>query len=98
MRSRCSFVKQDALATFIHPISVAYSPFVRYMSYTRVGVEIHSQIIDAKHNTRRRLEDRKAVDGIEQRVALVHSLGNQGKQNHPRPLLAHLLWRYGGLP
>jgi len=49
------------------------------MSYTKVGVEIHSEIIDAKHNTRRRIKDRKAVDGIEQRVALVHPLGNQGK-------------------
>src|SRR5579862_7487728 len=56
--------------------SVAYSLFVRYMSYTRVGVEIHSEIIDAKHNARRRIKDRKAVDGIEQRVALVHSVGN----------------------
>jgi len=59
--------------------SLAYSPFVRYVRYTRVGGEIHSQIIDAKHDTRRRIEDRKAADGVERRFASVHTLGNPGK-------------------
>ena len=68
--------QQHALATFVHRISVAYSLFVRYTSYTRVGAGIHSQNRDAEHNPRRRIEGCKAADGFEQRVASVHPLGN----------------------
>ena len=68
--------QEHALATFIHIDQRSIFAFSSLDGYTRIGVGIHSLIRDAKHNTRRRVEDRKAVDGIEQRVTSVHPLGD----------------------